>query len=98
MTKKERLKKAIRELFKKKKQTSEDLALLSWQRKRKEFQERCLKGYEPVTGEALNMLEGLTPDGYDRNGKKIGFIETGSSIFARPEILKLSEESKKISD
>lgn len=53
-------------------------SLKEWEKKRTEFVERCRKGESPEGGELVNFLEGLTPDGYDRKGRKVSFIERGS--------------------
>ena len=32
-------------------------------------------------GELANMLEGLTPDGFDRMGRKVSFAEHGEPLY-----------------
>jgi len=34
-------------------------------------------------GEIANVLEGLTPDGHDAQGRKVSFVETGKSLWQR---------------
>ena len=34
-------------------------------------------------GELANVLEGLTPDGYDAQGRKVSFVETGQPLKRR---------------
>ena len=90
---KNRLKKLIRELLKEKKGIGET----EYSRKRREFGDLLMKGYEPPGGELVNFLEGLTPDGYDKLGRKVSFVERGS-IFgsgARPGKLSDSGDIKK---
>lgn len=58
-----------------------------YERKRREFAARCAAGYEPSAGELANMLENLTPDGFDKLGRKVSFIERGTGIFEREKRL-----------
>jgi hypothetical protein len=88
--KRERLIKAILRRLTEKKQSKEETSFATWQRKRKEFQEFCLRGYESSVGELANMIDGLTPDGFDKSGKKVSFVEEGRSLFERSR--RLSEE------
>ena len=52
-----------------------------WKKKREAWTSQSSRGlYEPLAGEIANMLEGLTPDGYDRNGRKVSFVEIGKPL------------------
>jgi len=59
------------------------MALLEWKRKRKAW----FKHYsehptsEAPAGEIVNILEGLTPDGYDKQGRKVSFVEQGKPVI-----------------
>jgi hypothetical protein len=89
MSKKEKLKGLIKGLLKEKKAVE----LTEFERKRREFADRIMKGYSPSTGELANYIEGLTHDGYDRQGRKVSFIERGESIFGRRSgLIRLSGE------
>jgi len=57
---------------------TEGAAARKWKLKRTEFVARCkTAGYSPEGGELANFWDGLTPDGYNKEGKKVGFIEKG---------------------
>jgi len=76
---KEKLKDLIKGFLKEKK----TVELSEFEQKRREFSERISRGYSPSTGELANFIEGLTADGYDRNGRKVTFIEKGANVFGR---------------
>jgi hypothetical protein len=40
-------------------------------------------------GQVANLLEGLTPDGRDRSGRKVSFVESDKAAF-RPSSRRLS--------
>jgi hypothetical protein len=42
-------------------------------------------------GELANVLDNLTPDGYDREGRKVSFIERGESMTEGPGYKRISE-------
>lgn len=60
----------------------------SWKKKR----DRWTKYYsehsdlEAPAGELANMIDGLTPDGYDKEGRKVSFIEQGEDLIESPRI------------
>lgn len=49
----------------------------SWMEKRAHWIKRYKEHpeYDVPAGELANMIDGLTPDGYDRTGKKVSFVE-----------------------
>jgi hypothetical protein len=51
---------------------AQETPLEAWKRKRAAREVEELEG-----GEIANMLEGLTPDGYDQKGRKVSFVERG---------------------
>jgi hypothetical protein len=50
--------------------------LEAWQRKRRQAKNLS-------ADQVANMLEGLTPNGYDRDGRKVSFVETGRFFYGR---------------
>ena len=74
---------------KREKEAKNAAALLSWAKKRREFKQACSKGYSPSDGELVNMIDELTPDGYDKQGRKVSFVEDGRQFFfsKRPYLL-----------
>jgi len=54
----------------------------SWEEKRKDWIKRYSEnpGLNASAGEIANIIDGLTPDGYDKKGKKVSFIERGKSF------------------
>jgi len=65
---------------------------IKWKLAREKFAQMCKEGYEPAPGELANMIDGLTPDGYDKRGVKVSFIErgvkkTGKRISTKPVII-----------
>lgn len=53
-----------------------------WNQERKAWLKRYSKNPElqAAAGEIANMVDGLTPKGYDKKGKKISFVETGKPL------------------
>jgi len=76
---KEKLKDLIKELLREKNAAG----LTEWEKKRREFSSRCAQGYSPESGEICNVLDGLTPDGYNKHGVKVSFVEHGTPVFGR---------------
>ena len=87
---KEKLKEIIKGLLKDRKAAE----LSEFEQKRLAFADRLRKGYEAEPGEIINFLEGLSADGLDKLGRKIGFVERGQGVFDRRE--RLSEEPEKM--
>lgn len=54
----------------------------SWEEKRKDWLEKYKKnlGLEAPAGEIANMIDGLSPDGYDKKGRRASFVERGKSF------------------
>lgn len=65
----------------KKERERRDASFRTWKRERKEFAQRCKDGHSPEAGELANFMDSLTPDGHDKNGKKVSFIEKGKDIL-----------------
>ena len=76
---KDKLKDLIKGLLKEKAAAG----LTDFERKRREFADLCAKGYSPSAGELCNYADGLSPDGYNRHGVKVGFVERGTDVFGR---------------
>lgn len=53
----------------------------SWKEKREHWSKHYKEhpGFEAPAGELANMIDGLTPDGYDKKGRKLSFVERGRS-------------------
>lgn len=60
-----------------------------WKAKRARAMKRGLSA-----GEIANMIEGLTPDGFDKEGRKISFVETGEPYNFDSRPVRLSERLK----
>ena len=88
----DKLKDLIKGLLKEKKAAAET----EFERKRREFAALCAKGYSPSSGELCNVLEGLTPDGYNKHGVKVGFVERGTPVWggARLRAEKISTNAR----
>ena len=71
------LKKKLKQLEKDKKNRS--VGYRKWEKKRKEWFEYYKKNptFEAPTGELANILDFLTPKGYDKEGRKVSFVEAG---------------------
>ena len=80
---------AARRKQKREREAMEAAALLAWTKQREEFRQAVLRGYEPMDGELANVIDGLTPDGVDRQGRKVSFVEYGRQFFfsKRPYLL-----------
>lgn len=54
----------------------------SWKKKRARWSKYYKEHpeLEAPAGELANMIDGLTPDGYDRKGRKVSFVERGESL------------------
>ncbi len=52
-------------------------ALERWREKRSRWVKHCTEnpGYDAPAGELANMIDGLTPDGYNKKGRKVSFVE-----------------------
>lgn len=63
-------------------------AFRKWKREREEFAQRCKDGYSPEGGELANFIDGLTPRGFDKAGRKTSFVERGKCVFVggRPSV------------
>ena len=49
-------------------------------------------------GEIVNVLEGLTPSGKDRSGRKVSFVERGTDVYGNTgRVSHLSSRPKRIS-
>jgi len=75
----DKLKERVKGLLKEK----QAAGLSEYERKRREFAERVQRGYSPSDGELLNFLDGMTADGFDKRGVKVGFIERGTPAYGR---------------
>jgi len=73
------LKERLRRLKKEKESRARGASFRKWKKERAEFTQKCREGYSPEAGELANMIDGLTPDGYNKNGKKVSFVERGWS-------------------
>ena len=69
-------------------------AEIEWRRKRAEFAQRCREGYSPIAGEIRNFVEGYTPDGFDKQGRRVSFVERGESVFDKRSPQRFSEINK----
>jgi len=49
----------------------------SWEEKRKDWIKHYSEnpGLSAPAGEIVNIIDGLTPDGYDKKGNKVSFVE-----------------------
>jgi hypothetical protein len=47
----------------------------TWKMQRETWAASVRAGYDPLAGEIANMLEGLTPYGRDKQGRKVSFVE-----------------------
>jgi len=54
----------------------------SWEEKRKDWIKCYSENPElnAPAGEIVNIIDGLTPDGYDKKGNKVSFVERGKSF------------------
>lgn len=77
--KKERLKRL------KKERRRKGATIRTWKKERAEFAQKCKDGRSPEGGELANFMDGLTPAGYDKNGKKVSFVERGKDILGSSE-------------
>jgi hypothetical protein len=73
----EELRRAVKNLLRERKRAEQT----EFERKRREFSERVREGYSPSAGELANILDGLTPDGYDKFGRKVSFVERDKPFF-----------------
>jgi hypothetical protein len=55
----------------------------TWKAERDAWSAASLAGHEAPAGEVCNMLEGLTPSGRNRQGRKVSFVEQGRSLLRR---------------
>jgi len=51
--------------------------LETWQRERRQ----AARSKNLSAGQVANLLDGLTPDGCDRNGRKVSFVESDKAAF-----------------
>ena len=67
-----------------------------WRAKRTEWHRRYMgnPGLEPPAGELANILDGLDPDGYDKQGKHRSFVETGKEVFGLRRLSFLSRPAR----
>jgi len=57
----------------------------SWKRKRQAWIKHYSEhpDFEAPAGEIANILDGLDPEGYDKSGRKVSFIERGKELTSR---------------
>jgi hypothetical protein len=79
---KDKLKDLIKDLLREKKAAG----VTEFEHKRREFADRIAKGYSPSAGEMANFIEGLTADGFDKHGVKVGFVERGTPVWGRQRL------------
>lgn len=63
----------------------------SWKEKRERWAKRYKEhpGIDAPAGELANMIDGLTPDGYDKQGRKVSFVERGEDLTSRSDFAKI---------
>lgn len=84
MNLKERLKRLKRE----KESRPKSISFRKW-RKEREYWFKYYKehpGYDAPAGEIANIIDGLTPSGYNKEDRKVSFVERGGS-FTKPSRL-----------
>lgn len=78
------LKQRLYELLKEKRaRSSKEKSPKLWKRKREAWIKYYAEhpGLDAPAGEVVNMLDELTPDGCDKNGKKVSFVERGKDVL-----------------
>jgi hypothetical protein len=49
----------------------------TWRAERAAWSAAVQSGYQAPAGEIANVMDGLTPRGVDKKGRKVSFVETG---------------------
>lgn len=57
----------------------------SWKEKRERWAKYYSEhpGLDAPAGEIANMIDGLTPEGHDKKGRKVSFVESGRDLTGR---------------
>jgi hypothetical protein len=83
--------------FQREKELDQDDPAAIWKAKREQWAKENGETMDEVpAGEVANMLEGLTPDGYNRKGKRASFVEEGESVGQQERCLLISSTNLNI--